>query len=73
MDKAASRIRLRNCSPFTYQKGYSCKANEVQMKNDAAFATLKTIKNRTENLYNQFLFCNSFLLLVLYLHGDYGK
>ena len=36
MDKAASRIRLQ--------------ANEVQMKNDAAFATLKTIKNRSENL-----------------------
>ena len=39
-----------NCSPFAYQKGYSCKANEVQMKNKTAFAPLKTIKNRSENL-----------------------
>ena len=50
MDKAASRIRLRNCSPFAYQKGYSCKANEVQMKSEAAFAPLKTMKNRSKNL-----------------------
>ncbi len=62
MDKAASRIRL-----------HSCKANEVQMKNKTAFVPLKTMKNRSTNLYNRFFICNSFLLLVLYLHGDYGK
>ena len=26
-------------------------------------------KNSFENLYNQFLFCNMFLLFVRYLHG----
>ena len=30
--------------------------------------TAKTHKNRSANLYNRFLFCNTFLLPVLYLH-----
>ena len=30
--------------------------------------TTKTHKNRSANRYNRFLFCNTFLLPVLYLH-----
>ena len=34
-----------------------------------AVCTAKHRKNSTPELYNQFLFCNSFLLFVRYLHG----
>ena len=34
-----------------------------------AVCTAKHRKNSNPELYNQFLFCNSFLLFVRYLHG----
>ena len=34
-----------------------------------AVCTAKHRKNSKPELYNQFLFCNSFLLFVRYLHG----
>jgi len=33
------------------------------------FARLDTAENSKPELYNQFLFCNKFLLFVRYLHG----
>ena len=37
--------------------------------NIGAVCTAKHRKNSKPDLYNQFLFCNSFLLFVRYLHG----
>ena len=34
---------------------------------------VKSIKNDSENLQNRFLFCNSFLLPVLYLHLSFAS
>ena len=36
-----------------------------------AVCTVKHRKKSNLNLYNQFLFCNSFLLFVRYLHGGH--
>ena len=36
-----------------------------------AVCTAKHRKNSKSELYNQFLFCNMFLLFVRYLHGGY--
>ena len=36
-----------------------------------AVCTAKHRKNSKSELYNQFLFCNSFLLFVRYLHGGH--
>ena len=36
-----------------------------------AVCTAKHRKNSKPELYNQFLFCNMFLLFVRYLHGGY--
>ena len=41
MDKAASRIRLRNSSPIGFQKDYICNATEAFL-----------LKNMVSNTYN---------------------
>ena len=43
------------------------------MINQGVTSATKHQKNGSQNLYNQFLFCNSFLLFVRYLHGQIIK
>ena len=53
-------------------RGYAyhyCSVKVALSLSSGAVCTAKHRKNSNPELYNQFLFCNSFLLFVRYLHG----
>ena len=45
MDKAASRIRLRNSSPIGFQKDYICNATEAFLFKNMMTSTYNIIKS----------------------------
>ena len=50
MDKAASRIRLRKCSPFGSQWDYYCNATEAFLLKNMVSNTAKLHKIDSRNL-----------------------
>ena len=71
--KAASRIRLPllpdKRASFPHQQWLSWSGKEAFLVYYGGNIAAKYHKNSKAELYNQFLFCNSFLLFVRYLHG----